>query len=154
MLILCLYAIVLVFSTTTAVLLSFFFFSRQIENAGTGIGYRGCTRKLKLNEKDVSLKYPGPDVKEERNVAPNCGKSPCTSIPCLNGAACIVTSANTYRCQCQLGFKGSTCSDRGNFRIVNICCFCCKEICSPKHLQDFHFSVSTSGLVKSIACKS
>ena len=89
-------------------------FLRQIANAGTGIGYRGCTRKLTLNGRDLSLKYPGPDVKEQRNVAPNCGKSPCTSVPCLNGAACIVTSANTYRCQCQLGFKGRTCNERGN----------------------------------------
>ena len=100
--------------------LSPFFLRSQALNAGLSTGYRGCIKKLVINGKDLSLKYPGPDVKEQRRVLPNCGTSPCTSVPCLNGAGCIVTSANTFRCQCQLGYKGSRCEHRGTKIVTNL----------------------------------
>ncbi|XP_031563600.1 uncharacterized protein LOC116299106 [Actinia tenebrosa] len=35
--------------------------------------------------------------------------TPCTSEPCLNGAACTVTSSSNFSCTCTPGFMGSLC---------------------------------------------
>ena len=88
--------------------------SRDLKNAGADIGFRGCFKKFTVNDKKMNLRYPGPNVIEQRNVVPSCGgTSPCSSKPCLNNGLCIVTSARSYQCRCAIGFIGARCEERG-----------------------------------------
>ncbi|XP_012936934.1 agrin [Aplysia californica] len=40
-----------------------------------------------------------------------CGKNPCKSMPCLNGATCLVLDAQIFECRCKIGYKGILCEN-------------------------------------------
>lgn len=45
----------------------------------------------------------------------SCRPSPCGPASCRNGGVCQATSADSFRCRCQEGFRGQRC-ERGQVR--------------------------------------
>ncbi|XP_035220628.1 agrin-like [Stegodyphus dumicola] len=81
------------------------------ENIGVSTGFIGCIRHFKIGRKFVDLKYPGTEVLKAQEIQ-ECNDDSCTSIPCLNGASCILSEEHEYSCICPPNFSGRHCEDQ------------------------------------------
>ncbi|GFY62708.1 hypothetical protein TNIN_474271, partial [Trichonephila inaurata madagascariensis] len=78
------------------------------DNIGISSGFNGCIRHFKIGRQYIDLKYPGSKVLKAVDIY-ECNDDSCTSMPCLNGASCIVTDDQGYFCKCPASFTGRHC---------------------------------------------
>ncbi|XP_067139289.1 agrin-like isoform X1 [Centruroides vittatus] len=79
------------------------------ENIGVSMGLVGCIRRLRVGRKEMNLAYPFSKDIIKANGVDECANSPCSSLPCQNGATCIVDESAHYKCICQAGYTGKEC---------------------------------------------
>ncbi|XP_070562238.1 agrin-like [Ptychodera flava] len=77
---------------------------------GVNGGFNGCLKSLRVNGISYSLNFPGPDVLYGRQVG-ECGENPCKTRPCQNGATCIASDAESFKCICIEPYLGPLCAD-------------------------------------------
>ncbi|XP_060593963.1 agrin-like isoform X4 [Ruditapes philippinarum] len=86
------------------------------EKVGVNQGFVGCVEKLTAGHMDMArifnLQYPSSSTQivDGLDVGP-CEENPCGSMPCLNGATCIMLNKEIYQCLCFKGYKGSNCEE-------------------------------------------
>ncbi|GIY34897.1 hypothetical protein CDAR_522171 [Caerostris darwini] len=78
------------------------------DNIGVSDGFNGCIRHFKIGRQYIDLKYPGSRVLKAVDTS-ECNDDSCSSMPCLNGASCIVTDNQGYSCKCSASFSGRHC---------------------------------------------
>ncbi|XP_064642356.1 agrin-like isoform X19 [Lineus longissimus] len=86
-----------------------------IEDIGLDMGLVGCIQSLKVFGRDFmkeyNLVYPESlDVQGARGLV-ECGNNPCNSLPCQNGGLCMTVDETKFKCICEPGYEGETCSD-------------------------------------------
>ncbi|XP_054715534.1 agrin-like [Uloborus diversus] len=78
------------------------------DNIGIATGFNGCIRHFKISKDYIDLKCPGTHIINAENIQ-ECTDDSCTSMPCQNGASCIVSDEVTYKCLCPPYFTGRHC---------------------------------------------
>lgn len=73
------------------------------------IGFHGCVRYMKINEKvyNFELQKEG-DIIDGLDVE-ECNIDGCSQITCLNGGKCVTTTPEEGVCVCALGYTGDIC---------------------------------------------
>ncbi|XP_064483526.1 agrin-like isoform X2 [Ornithodoros turicata] len=83
-------------------------------NAGTGLGFRGCVRRLRVGKRDASPK----EVLRARGVSHCCNGTGCAlgcdPNPCPEGSSCMGGRPDGFSCRCGPGRSGRLCADRAD----------------------------------------
>ncbi|XP_053379585.1 agrin-like isoform X3 [Mercenaria mercenaria] len=84
------------------------------EKVGVNQGFVGCVESLTAGHMDMAriynLDYPSSSsqILEGLDAGP-CEENPCRSLPCKNGATCMMLNKDIYQCQCFKGYTGLDC---------------------------------------------
>ncbi|GIX69603.1 hypothetical protein CEXT_695371 [Caerostris extrusa] len=85
-------------------------FSKVISlTTGVEHGLNGCIRHLKIERREVNLKYPSSKEILRSYGIGECGGNACSAIPCKNGGTCVSSEHKNFQCQCVEGFSGEKC---------------------------------------------
>ncbi|XP_046437323.1 agrin-like isoform X5 [Daphnia pulex] len=112
--------------------------ARTYDRIGTGSGFVGCMRRVKLGRRSVIFRVPPEGRKVSRrgrqfdenkrrgnaidginkstvstvvkmNGITQCGENPCWKTPCANQGTCVWKTGENYTCVCRPEFTGFTC---------------------------------------------
>ncbi|GFU04717.1 hypothetical protein NPIL_519981 [Nephila pilipes] len=81
-------------------------------NIGVEHGLNGCIRHLKIDRREVNLKYPSSKEILRSYGISECGGNACSSIPCKNGGTCASSEPKSFHCRCLDGFSGEKCEHK------------------------------------------
>ncbi|XP_054715535.1 agrin-like [Uloborus diversus] len=95
----------------------------KIVAANTGVenGLIGCIRRLKIDRRDVNLRYPTSKEVLKSSGLSECSQNTCSGLPCKNGGTCVSVHIKTFQCICPDGFSGEKCELNSNPCSSNPC---------------------------------
>ncbi|KFM77888.1 Agrin, partial [Stegodyphus mimosarum] len=90
-------------------------------NIGVENGFIGCIRRLKIDRREVNLKYPTSKEILKSSGLSDCSGNSCSAMPCKNGGTCLSSEKLKFKCICKDGFSGENCEFDLNPCISNPC---------------------------------
>ncbi|GFY50836.1 hypothetical protein TNIN_474141, partial [Trichonephila inaurata madagascariensis] len=81
-------------------------------NTGVEHGLNGCIRHLKIDRREVNLKYPSSkEILRSYGISEKCEHKidPCSNNPCGHGATCAAISQGEFTCKCGAEKTGKFC---------------------------------------------
>nr|XP_033778769.1 basement membrane-specific heparan sulfate proteoglycan core protein isoform X4 [Geotrypetes seraphini] len=96
--------------------------------------FHGCIGEVSINGKKVDISY---SFMDSYGISQCQDRSPCDSMPCLQGGRCMPSGEDAFQCLCQDGFKGSHCEITEDECLLHYPCLnggtCKGRLCACPH---------------------